>query len=865
MLRPLALAALFALTPAALAPAAAAQGNTPQRIAAGETVQGTLSPADPLLEDDTPYDLFVYRGTPGETVVFTLRSADFDAFLAVGVQPGARMAAQLTDDDSAGGTDSEVTMEMAGGDVILRANCISPGESGRYTLTARSLGGSTAPAGSTLRDGDVARGTLDASDTELPDGSFVDTYTYQGAPGDAVTVTLRSSDFDAYLSVGTMSGGRFVPADADDDSGGGTDAQLQTTAGPDGTLAIRANSLRAGETGSYQLSVQRTGGLAADAATPLDGRTSGRLAAGDARLSDNSFYDLYVYRGAPGEAIEITMSSADFDTYLGGGTTQDAAVRGVDGDDDGGGGTDSQLRVVTGSDGAYYVRANSLLGDQTGAYTLAVRTVGGGGNETGLPMLTLGAPVSGRLDASDGTLDDGSYYDAYAYDGTAGEEVVISLSSDDFDAFALLNRVFAGELEAVVNDDDGGAGTDARIRTTLAQTGTYVIVANTFGPDATGAYTLSIERPGADGGTAELAYPSLRTGQPATGELAAGDAQLNDDSFVDLYVYRGVPGERVTATLRSSDFNAYLLVATVEAGDLTTLGQDDDGAGDQDARVTFTVGGDGVYVVQANSYSAGETGAYTLVVERAGGVATPADRPVGSRFVGKWAPATYTQTSALADVRTAVQRSRRLETIVETLNADYPLPRNVPVSFDECGYANAGYTYWFAGPREGDGEISFCYEMMTEIADVLGRTVPAERLPEAVSGAYEFIMLHEVGHALRHQLDLPITGLEEDMADQFATLTLIRQGDKGAQAAVDGVLALQEDRAFGESDYADEHSLGPQRYYNVACWVYGSNPAKYSNLVGEGGLPEARAERCTHEFAQLEKSFERLLGSAYAE
>lgn len=42
-----------------------------------------------------------------------------------------------------------------------------------------------------------------------------------------------------------------------------------------------------------------------------------------------------------------------------------------------------------------------------------------------------------------------------------------------------------------------------------------------------------------------------------------------------------------------------------------------------------------------------------------------------------------------------------------------------------------------------------------------------------------FFMLHEVGHALIASYDLPITGSEEDAADQFAAWWLINMGARG--------------------------------------------------------------------------------------
>ncbi len=65
--------------------------------------------------------------------------------------------------------------------------------------------------------------------------------------------------------------------------------------------------------------------------------------------------------------------------------------------------------------------------------------------------------------------------------------------------------------------------------------------------------------------------------------------------------------------------------------------------------------------------------------------------------------------------------------------------------------------------------------------------------------------------------------------------SLLRQGDRGAVAALAGVDYLGRDPTEGldltdEQEaridrllYADEHSLGPQRLFNVACWIYGSN------------------------------------------
>ena len=98
---------------------------------------------------------------------------------------------------------------------------------------------------------------------------------------------------------------------------------------------------------------------------------NGRLASSDPSLSDGSHYHVYEYRGSPGERIQITLRSGDFDTFLSGGPLQGGDVAVEDSDDDGAGGTDSMLEVTVGPSGAYGIRANSYSDGETGAYTLS--------------------------------------------------------------------------------------------------------------------------------------------------------------------------------------------------------------------------------------------------------------------------------------------------------------------------------------------------------------------------------------------------------------------------------------------------------------------------------------------------------------
>ncbi|MET0284227.1 MAG: DUF4344 domain-containing metallopeptidase, partial [Polyangiales bacterium] len=56
-----------------------------------------------------------------------------------------------------------------------------------------------------------------------------------------------------------------------------------------------------------------------------------------------------------------------------------------------------------------------------------------------------------------------------------------------------------------------------------------------------------------------------------------------------------------------------------------------------------------------------------------------------------------------------------------------------------------------------------------------------------------------------------------------------------------------------------EHSLNQQRFYQILCLVYGSNPRAYQALVSDGVLPASRAQRCPAEYAQKSAAWEQLL------
>jgi plastocyanin len=354
-----------------------------------------------------------------------------------------------------------------------------------------------------IRVGQTVRGELSATDPKAGDDSHYDMYTFRARQGERVTFTLRSSAFDAYLAVGRMEDGEFEQIESDDDGAGGTDARVSITFSEAGDYLVRANSLSDGETGAYTL-IAEAGGAEEDdedaptpaaVATPIRvGQTvSGALAASDPKMGDGSYFDHFSFSGRRGERVEVVMRSTAFDAHLSVGQLNGTDLNVLESDDDGAGGSDARVRLTLPEDGEYVIRANSLEGGETGAYTVALRAFTP--PPTPRPQaIRVGQTVSGQLSDSDAQADDDSYYDAYVYEGRAGERLRITMRSPDFDAFLSVGQGTGEEFESIQTDDDGGGGTNAMVEITLPRAGTYVIRANTLTGGETGSYTLVVER-----------------------------------------------------------------------------------------------------------------------------------------------------------------------------------------------------------------------------------------------------------------------------------------------------------------------------------------------------------------------------------
>jgi hypothetical protein len=127
-------------------------------------------------------------------------------------------------------------------------------------------------------------------------------------------------------------------------------------------------------------------------------------------------------------------------------------------------------------------------------------------------------------------------------------------------------------------------------------------------------------------------------------------------------------------------------------------------------------------------------------------------------------------------------------------------------------------------------------------------------LGEQAAAINTFIFVHEFAHLLIDAYDLPITGREEDAADQLATVFMtqfVKHGDEYAFDAAEFFDSLAKNPSKLESsDFFDEHSLDQQRAYAIVCWIAGSSDKDYEAIKQAKIFPNSRLEQCPAEYQQ---------------
>lgn len=195
------------------------------------------------------------------------------------------------------------------------------------------------------------------------------------------------------------------------------------------------------------------------------------------------------------------------------------------------------------------------------------------------------------------------------------------------------------------------------------------------------------------------------------------------------------------------------------------------------------------------------------------------------------------------------------------LNQLLRLPRDLPVVYCQNGAINAWYS-------PGNHQITVSYDLAAFLQQLVAK-VPRDELidptatPDQLTrDCLDFIVMHEIGHALVHELDLPAVGNDEDAADEFATIVCAQAMGPGGQrmaanAAQCFAILGRNETQLSKLQFWDEHSLSRQRYYRILANLHAASP----NPAIEKIVPVTRLMESKKTYPARVQHWDRLLAA----
>src|SRR5262249_9977283 len=112
---------------------------------------------------------------------------------------------------------------------------------------------------------------------------------------------------------------------------------------------------------------------------------------------------------------------------------------------------------------------------------------------------------------------------------------------------------------------------------------------------------------------------------------------------------------------------------------------------------------------------------------------------------------------------------------------------------------------------------------------------------------------------------LPVLGRDEDAADSFAVVTMLKVGtamsdDVLVDAATGWFLsALRDEKEHIKLEFYDAHGLDRQRAYNIVCLMVGSDPVRFKTLADKVAMPPERQGTCQGDYSNASWSWTTLM------
>ena len=120
------------------------------------------------------------------------------------------------------------------------------------------------------------------------------------------------------------------------------------------------------------------------------------------------------------------------------------------------------------------------------------------------------------------------------------------------------------------------------------------------------------------------------------------------------------------------------------------------------------------------------------------------------------------------------------------------------------------------------------------------------------------VILHEMGHALIREFDLPVLANEEVMADAFATTYIVQNMPERAVEIITARAISWELEGDEESVYA-EHPDDRWRAGQMICLAYGLSPPAFETLARDRGMTGGEAGSCLDFGPEIGRAWRRII------
>lgn len=312
----------------------------------------------------------------------------------------------------------------------------------------------------------LINGVLAITDSTLEDGRYINVHPLEIEAGQPVRIELTSDSLDTYLIVRLPSGEQYE----NDDWSEGTASRIDFLAEEDTIAEVIATSYAPESIGPYQIRILL--GEKVDFQSISDS-----LSMEDKRSFKGEYYDEYKIELDAGTSVTVQMSAGEFDPYL--------VLSGPDGKrltNSGIDGSDAIVQVMPVGDEEWTVIATSRDSQMIGPYTIHIQRASSRVDNV--------RSYSGELNEGDFQLTKGEYYERYELMFEEHQNVTLTLTSEDFDAFLILQSP-SGEI---YTNDDFDENTNAKLEVvvTSEERGKWIVYATSLDASKVGHYSLTV-------------------------------------------------------------------------------------------------------------------------------------------------------------------------------------------------------------------------------------------------------------------------------------------------------------------------------------------------------------------------------------